>query len=232
MNVMKKKKQNVSVKINCKGKNMYPISVKKNNYIKNKKNSMVLTPLWLSKFIYNLISKNIFNLILDIGCNNGSLSYFFRKKHTVCGIDIFDEYNLSKLFGFYYFKKDFLNLKKEKWNIKPDLILCNPPFNDSTGKYKKKLLPELFFKKIIEIFGYKIPFVLFVPMGFRLNQKKSSTRYKYIRDCGAELTSIISLPIDTYDNVLFHSEILIFNIFNLKSHYFIERSIKNEEKIY
>ena len=214
---------------------MYPISVQKNNYNKKRKKNSVSTPLWLSQFIFALLPEFHNNkFILDVGCGNGNLSYYFNIMGIDCkiyGIDIREEKTLLKSHNFYYLQKDFFNIKKKQWQIAfPSLILCNPPFNDETGKYKKKLLPELFFKKIIELFGSDISIILFAPMGFRLNQKKSSSRYKYIRDCGASLTSIISLPIDTFDNVLFHSEILIFNIFGLKPHYFINYKFFKKDK--
>jgi len=41
-----------------------------------------------------------------------------------------------------------------------------------------------------------------------------------MRDCGAELSSIVSLPIDGFDGVQFHMEVLLFNFENLNSHYF------------
>jgi type I restriction enzyme M protein len=37
-----------------------------------------------------------------------------------------------------------------------------------------------------------------------------------------QISSIVALPKDIYDNVLFHSEILIFNIDGLKPHYFYD----------
>jgi type I restriction enzyme M protein len=209
-------------------KKTYPISVKKNDYIKNPKNNCVDTPIWLSLFIFNIIPDQYKKgMVLDIACGNGNLSYRFE---NVIGIDILDYiYSDSLLDEGNHLKMDYLNecFPKDsifntqfKNNIK--LIVCNPPFNDSKGIYKKKLLPELFFKKIISDFGPEFPFILFVPMGFRLNQRKKSKRYKFIRQSGAEITSILSLPIDIFKNVLFHSEVLFFNMEGMKAHYFID----------
>jgi hypothetical protein len=208
--------------------NTYPISLKKNDYNKNKKNNCINTPIWLSKFIYKIIPEKYKNgIILDIACGDGQLSFMFE---TIIGIDILKyDKKESYLNQEDYIQMDYLNEgfpkdsifeKTYKKNIK--LIVCNPPFNDETGIYKKKLIPELFFKKIISDFGPDFPFVLFVPMGFRLNQKLKSKRYKMIRNSGAEINSILSLPIDTFDKVLFHCEVLFFNMEGMKAHYFIE----------
>jgi len=57
------------------------------------------------------------------------------------------------------------------------------------------------------------------PMGFRLNgQQKGNQKYPPI-------SSIISLPLDIFPKVAFHSEILIFNLPNLQPHYFFNHPI-------
>jgi type I restriction enzyme M protein len=38
-----------------------------------------------------------------------------------------------------------------------------------------------------------------------------------------EITSIVSLPKDVFENILFHSEVLIFNMPQLKGHYFVHQ---------
>ena len=43
----------------------------------------------------------------------------------------------------------------------------------------------------------------------------------WLRDCGAEITSIISLPLDIFPDVEFHAEILIFNVSGIQPHYFL-----------
>jgi len=199
----------------------YPISVKKNNYFENRKNSTVETPRGVSEFIYGLIHNNTnIETVIDVCCGRGALSKpFYKNNYLVYGIDIED----PKIDNTYFIFSggDFL-YDEIKWFVQGGkLILCNPPFNDRLGKYKKKLLPELFLNRIFETFGYTTPVVLFVPMGFRLNQRKKSKRWKKLRDSGAEITTIITLPIDIFKDVLFHSEILIFNIQGLKPHYFL-----------
>ncbi len=70
-------------------------------------------------------------------------------------------------------------------------------------------------------------------MGFRLNQRKISKRWKWLRDNCPPITSIISLPLDIFDNVQFHSEILIFNVPKLKPHYFLPdlEPLKKQSKV-
>ena len=100
----------------------------------------------------------------------------------------------------------------------PDLVLCNPPFNGAEGR---QLYPEVFLRRIFDLFGATVPTVLVCPMGLRLNQKKSSKRWRWLRDCGAKITSIVSLPTNTFPGVDFHTEILIFNVDGILPHYWL-----------
>jgi type I restriction enzyme M protein len=96
----------------------------------------------------------------------------------------------------------------------------------------RPLIPEVFLNKTLELFGKKIPIVLFTPYNMRLNfvtKNSKSKRYKkFINNEYPEISSIISLPTDIYNHdplneiVKFHSEILIFNINNIKPHYFFK----------
>jgi type I restriction enzyme M protein len=117
--------------------------------------------------------------------------------------------------------------KEERLNV--SLVIMNPPFNidETTETYIKKnyssrpLLPEVWLQKTIELFGKNIPIIMFTPYGFRLNQSRDSKRWKcFFNGEYPPITSIISLPKDVFQNVLFHSEILVFNLPNLKGHYF------------
>jgi len=69
---------------------------------------------------------------------------------------------------------------------------------------------------------------MIVPHGFRLNQKQDSKRYQWLRD-NLEITSSLSLPLDIFDGVKFHSEVLFFNVPNIKANYFLDID-KKEEK--
>lgn len=207
----------------------YPISVNKNNYFENRKKSTVETPLALANFIYQIIKDGgkIYSDVWDIGCYKGNLSYPWKVAgHTCRGVDIKDHgYHSEIQIG------DFLNINPKEFTdacghyaFKPDAIfLCNPPFNhEFEGKRAgRSFLPELFLKQIFDLSSYNYPVVLIVPMGCRLNNRKKSTRWRWLRDCGASITSIITLPLDIFPEVQFHTEILFFNMPQLKPHYFL-----------
>ena len=56
-------------------------------------------------------------------------------------------------------------------------------------------------------------------MGFRLNCSKKSKRRKKLINDYPPISSIISLPLDIFEGVKFHTEILCFNCPWLKPHY-------------
>jgi len=179
-----------------------PLSVKKNNYIKNPKNRDIKTPEVICEFIASLFPK-IESVFDPCYRNKELLKPFIKRNIKTDGCEIKDG-------------KDFL---KRTERIYSDLVVCNPPFNLGVGK---KLGSEIFLEKILELNGKNnIAIVLFVPMGFRLNQRKTSKRWKWLRDNCPPITSIISLPLNIFDKVQFHSEILIFNAPELKPHYFL-----------
>jgi len=199
-----------------------PLSVRKNNYLENPKKSDIYTPEWLSKQIYNIITDNEaikIGWVLDPAIGMGSLTKPFKEHGSrILGVDI------NPLSSEYCEDNMFICGKFEdvdKHLLTPELIICNPPFNSASGR---KLYPEVFIRTIEKKYGNKIPVVMIVPMGFRLNQRISSGRWKYLKE-NWDITSIISLPIDAFPDVLFHSEVLIFNYsyWGLKSHYFIEK---------
>ena len=64
---------------------------------------------------------------------------------------------------------------------------------------------------------------MFTPYGFRLNQTDRSKRWKrFIDGEYPDITSIVSLPKDVFTDILFHSEVLIFNLPKLNGHYFVQ----------
>jgi type I restriction enzyme M protein len=68
---------------------------------------------------------------------------------------------------------------------------------------------------------------MFTPYGFRLNQSQTSKRWqKFIDKEYPEITSIISLPKDVFEGILFHSEVLAFNMPALKGHYFLQQDVE------
>ncbi len=205
-------------------------NLQRNNYHQKPKSSTIYTPKEVSQFIFNLLEHKIENLgiILDPCCGQGSLLKPWKKMYHLLGYDVRDTYGIDlEESSETNLVTDFLTLTKPEFELdcfnncqvkkKIILILCNPPFNG----YGNKLGSEVWLDKIIELFGSKIPLVLFTPMGFRLNSKKQGKRWsKFIQGNYPPISSIISLPHDIFPAVEFHSEILIFNIKGLQPHYF------------
>ena len=197
--------------------------VDRNDFYTEQKKATIYTPAPVAKFIHHIVQDKIpkNSLILDPAVGAGALLYPFETYKTL-GIDI--EYQ-----GFENtITKNFLKIKKGELHT-PSLIICNPPFNIDykTKQYIQQnyagrpLLPEIWLQKILELFGKDIPIILFTPYGFRLNQQTNSKRWqKFTNSEYPEITSIISLPKNIFEGILFHSEILIFNIHGLKGHYF------------
>lgn len=186
-----------------------------NNYHSNPKNSTIYTPKEVSNFIFGLLKDKVKKgIILDPCCGQGSLlAPWQENSYWTYGIDI-DPNSTADA------KMDFFTCQpyENEWNDEINLVLCNPPFNGM----KPQLAPEIWLDKIIELFGKDIPLVLFVPMGFRLNSNQNGKRWsKFTNGKYPPISSIISLPRDIF-GIEFHTEILIFNIPNLKPHYFYQ----------
>ena len=203
-----------------------PLTVQRNDYHTNPKPSTIYTPPGIAKFLfdilYNSMSHNVvrhpqFKTILDPAIGSGCLTdpwktagcrilgrdidpLLDRSQYDVCHIGRFEDVTDPTIFP------------------TPDLVLCNPPFNGAPGK---RLYPEVFLAHVFKLLGPTMPTVMFMPMGFRLNQRRRSTRWRWLRDCGAKITSIIALPLDTFPGVEFHAEILVFNVAGIQPHYFL-----------
>ena len=198
--------------------------VDRNNFYINQKKATVYTPPSTSQFLYSILSDHIrTGLILDPCVGTGSLLRpFMDNGYEVLGIDIHEQ-------GFSpTMRRNYLEIPPGELPT-PSLIIMNPPFNidGKTKEYIKSryggrpLLPEVWLMKAIELFGKDIPIVMFTPYGFRLNQTVDSKRWrKFIDGTYPPITSIISLPKNLFEGILFHSEVLAFNIFGLKGHYF------------
>jgi len=172
---------------------------------KGQKRSDTPTPIWLCDNLHEIIAEHYKpEIILDPCCGDGRLTNKFNSKII--------QYEIKQ-------DKDFL---KETKKLECDLCIMNPPFNIGQGR---KLSVEVFMDKVLELCGKDIPIVLITPMGFRLNQRKHSARWKKMKKDYPEITSILSLPLDTFEDTLFHTEVLFFNMSKLKPHYFI--NIKN-----
>jgi len=174
---------------------------------KGKKPTDTPTPIWLCDFIYRLIGED-FKIILDPCSGDNRLTNNFKNSKII-------NYEIKN-------GTDFL---KEEAKINCDLVIMNPPFNAGTGR---KLSVEVFMDKILELVEKDTPIILLTPMGFRLNQRKTSKRWMKVKNYYPEITTIISLPLDAFDNTLYHSEILCFNTPFLKPHYFIDNINNNQ----
>jgi len=202
-------------------------NLRKNNYNLKSKPSNIQTPLEVSQFIFELLSP-YFNVglkggfIFDPCCGEGSLLKPWKQ-------ECYDVYGIDKESSNYVNKQtDFLSWdgwdaiilktgKKIPWQLETKLVLCNPPFNG----YAPKLGSEVWLDKILELFGKEVPIVLFTPIGFRLNLTFESGRHqKLTNGTYPEISSQIALPKNIFPKVIFHSEILIFNVKGLKNHYF------------
>jgi len=197
-----------------------PLTVVRNNYQKNPKDSAIHTPPGVARFLFDILHKakpfaerSLTDLIvLDPAIGKGNLvAPWFDAGCHIIGCDVT---NIGLLCHRYYQGR----FEDQRDLPRPDLVLCNSPFNGAPGK---QLYPEVFLRHIFDLWGPRTPAVMFVPMGFRLNQRRKSTRFRWLRDCGARITSIVSLPLDTFPNVAFHAEILIFNVAGIQPHYFL-----------
>jgi len=174
------------------------------NRTANPRPSNVCTPSGVCRFLYDLIApKYKIATILDPCAGKGALTRPWK------GVKVIS-FELTR-------GTDFLI---QQGSIDCDIVLCNPPFNNDISE-SKVFVPELFLEKILQLTGRKTPIVLFAPMGMRLNQETQSRRWQWMRDKVPQITSIVSMPVDIFPDVQFHSEILLFNMPRLKPHYFI-----------
>jgi len=187
-------------------------NLQKNNYHQKPKASNIQTPPAVSQFIFELLGEKFpkGSLILDPCSGKGNLIAPWKENgYPTWGIDIDTNSNANV-------KMDFFTLKPYK--SEANLILCNPPFNG----YGHKLGSEVWLDKIIELFGKEIPIALFAPVGFCANLTQESRRFKkFVNGTYPPISSVITLPKNIFEGVIFHSEILIFNIPKLKPHYFL-----------
>jgi hypothetical protein len=175
------------------------IYVKSEN--KGKKRSDTPTPHSICAYLYELLSPHYTpETILDPCAGDGRLT------------DCFGSQKIN------YEIKDGTDFLKETKQINCDMVIMNPPFNLGTGR---KLSVEVFMDKILQLVDNDIPIIIFTPMGYRLNQRKKSGRWKKMRDNYPKITTIISLPIDLFEDTLFHCEIICYNTDKLDSHYFL-----------
>ena len=170
---------------------------------KGKKRSDTPTDLRICDFLHKIITEKYNpHKILDPCAGDKRLTSLFNCK--VINYEI----------------KEGTDFLKETSKIDCDFCIMNPPFN--VGGKGRKLAVEVFMDKVLELVDNNIPILLITPMGFRLNQRINSTRWKKIRDEYPPISTIISLPLDIFEDTLFHSEIIGFNTDKLKPHYFLD----------
>ena len=197
--------------------------VDRNNFYKEQKNSTVYTPDGVSEYLFKLLKMRKKDFIIDPCVGGGSLLKPFAKRgYKTLGIDIENQGYPDTV------ERNFLSLKQGEFD-KPDLVIANPPFNidEKTKELAKTisgarpLLPEVWLKKIIELWGKETPICLFAPYGLRLNQTCGSKRWKaFVDGTYPQISAIVALPKDIYEGVMFHSEVLIFNRPDIAGHYF------------
>ena len=212
--------------------NAFPMyNVARNNFYRREKNATVYTPPAVSDFLFALLRDKIAAnaIVFDPCVGAGSLLKPFRRAgFRTFGMDIDHQGFAPTLCGNYLAAtkrqmQDFLGGK-------PGLVLANPPFNldaktralaEAQGA-RRPLLPEIWLQKTIALFGRAQPLALFAPYGLRLNQTQTSARWqKFVRGVYPPIASIVALPKNIYTDILFHSEVLIFNVSGLNAHYFV-----------
>jgi len=200
-------------------------NVSRNNFYDNQKRSTIYTPQRLSQFLFDLVKDKIepTGLVLDPCVGGGSLlAPFAAADFRTIGIDITDQgWPDTHL-------RNYLDVQPGDYPT-PALVIANPPFNvEAKTKMIMKaeygarpLLPEVWLKKTVSLFGGDVPMVMFAPYVLRLNQTINSRRWQaFLTGAFPPISSILSLPKDIYQDVLFHSEVLFFNIPGLKPHDF------------
>ncbi len=201
--------------------------VDRNNFYQNAKDSTVYTPSKLSDFLFSIFDGRIDQRapVIDPCVGAGSLlAPFARAGYQTIGIDVDDQGFAGTI------QRNFLAIDTGEF-AQPSLVIANPPFNidDKTKAFATKiggsrpLLPEVWLRKILHIWGDAVPICLFAPYGLRLNQTCKSKRWQaFLSGTYPEISSIVALPKDIYEGVLFHSEVLIFNVTGIKPHYFYD----------
>ena len=162
--------------------------------------SDIETPKQLCRFLTDMIlSVMTPTVILDPCSGDGNLTQFFD------GVEVI---SYEKKQGRDFFDAEF---------VECDLVICNPPFNNDGSSSSRKLLPELFLKHILDVVPEGTPIVFITPHGLRHNVRKTSPRLEFLTTLN--ISSILTLPLDVFEGVLFHTEVLFINKFRLKSHY-------------
>lgn len=194
-----------------------PITTARNVYTERRKESTIYTPETVcTQLADHILSGYVPTRVLDLGCGDGRLSLPYRNRNIeTIGVDIEDVGANVQQFVHQPVTAEVLATLSI-----PDLVVSNPPFNHKHAG-KRTLLPYEWTKLIFQTWGEQTPLCLIAPMGYRLNQRIRSVRYKELRNSLAKITSIVSLPLDVFPSVEFHCEVLLFNIPNIVPHLFL-----------
>ncbi len=182
---------------------------------KGEKPTRIFTPEHLSIRIKDIVTSSIeVNKVVDICCGEFDLSKPYQAE--VVGYDLIEPANDD-----HYFQQiDFLDEGFNEVEQSTDLIVCNPPFN---GHPQRKLYPELFLKKILELYPDK-PLAFITPLSLLFNQRENSARWRTIKDFN--YSGQLVLPLDVFSTedtkVQIHTQVLFFNIPDIDPIYFLE----------
>lgn len=187
----------------------------------------IYTPPHIAEFLYKILRHLRPQMVLDPSCGSGNLLMPWIHDSICLGIEKnpFSS-GAARTAGITVVSKAFELFEWYDFSLVFDeriLILCNPPWN---GNWRGANYPEVFLRRIVDLFGPQVPICFLCPMGFRLNQRAQSKRWQWLQDT-LEITSVISCPIDMYAKTQFHNEILLFNVPGVKPHYFAPRENQN-----
>lgn len=222
------------------------VRIDRNNYFNNPKDYTVFTPNGISKLVADIILNDStlkVNRVLDVCGGTGQLSKYFYK--AGCRITTVDNKLFLNNYCHVYYIHNFLTTSPTALPKNYDIAVCNSPWNNPDNlrgydtdieefqDYKQRLyLPEVFAYKIFTTFGFDFPLVLLTNYTFRMNQKRTSKRFRRFRDSRAKITSIATMLIDVFDAVQQQNEILFFNIPGIEPHYFIDDKYLKQDNNY
>lgn len=171
--------------------------------VRNIRPANTATPPGVCRFLHDIISaKYRVTTILDPCAGRGNLTRPWKD----CKVIAFEATK----------GKDFFAGPDR---IEADLVLCNPPWSGG-GKSAKSPI-ALFLERILKVVPPKTPIALIAHWSFRMDQDTGSSRWRWLRDECPPITGIMTLPHDIWADAKVHSEILLFNLPKLRSHYFL-----------
>lgn len=192
----------------------------------------VMTPSEISKWLFDLLKPYIRNggLIFDPCVGQGSLlKPWVENGYEVVSNDIrtYRGYPPTTV-------KDYLLSDREDFPFDPQLVVMNPPFSsdyEQRRKYGLTTPPELFLAKTLELFGNRVPIVMFVSFVFRCGETRNNSRRRmtFISGKYPRIKAIISFPKLAFStperSVIAECEVLVFNLDLPHAHYFYPEPI-------